>query len=269
MKRTILPITEPVARVCVLLDDLVGKFIAAYRDTLPSFGRYESEIEALNLFKIAIRNIEGVIALAREDLILLPPALAAARACFETAVKAAWLVDADDPFDREARWLVHLASEERYCARVADRLAKLGNDVTDLRDRETKIRDFRLSVETKLPRHTARLKATPDFEKMLTALGGERLYSFYILLSQSAHAEHQATWSYRRGGLGTKKLIGEFIQPADWFFPLRVAFLSFSHACRVFLGRLGGKPEEFLSAETHQMIEDNILRIGNNASVLH
>src|SRR5262245_36048891 len=73
MSNIILPTTEPVARVCALLDDLVGKFITTYRDTL-HLGRYEAEIEALNLFKVAIRNIEGVITLARSDLILLPPA---------------------------------------------------------------------------------------------------------------------------------------------------------------------------------------------------
>jgi Family of unknown function (DUF5677) len=204
MSNIILPTTEPVARVCTLLDDLVGKFIATCRNRPPRVVEYEAEVEALNLFKVAIRNIEGVITLARNDLILLPPALAAARSCFEAAVKAAWLVNADDQFDREARWLVHLASEERYLARVAARLEKLGYDVTDLRQRETDIRNFRLAVDKKLPQHIARLKGTPSFEEMLAALGAQELYSFYLLLSQSAHAEHQATWLYRTGGLGTK-----------------------------------------------------------------
>jgi hypothetical protein len=113
MTKTIQPITAPLARVCVLLDDLLGQFITACRESLPPLGKYEAEVEALNLFKLAIRNIEGVIALARTDLVLLPPAIASARAGFEAAVKAAWLIDADDPFDREARWIVHLASEER------------------------------------------------------------------------------------------------------------------------------------------------------------
>jgi len=261
MTHTILPITEPVARVCVLLDELVEKFIATCRDTLPPLGKYEAEVEALNLFKIAIRNIEGVITLARHDLILLPPALAAARGCFETAVKAAWLVDADDPFDREARWIVHLSSEESYLARMASQLEELGQDVTTLRQSETRIRDFRRSVDGRLPQHTGRLKGTPNFKDMLVALGGERLYSFYTLLSQSAHAEHPTTWLYRIGGVGTEKRLGEFVKPADWWVPLQICFLSFSHPCRVFLDRLGGKPDQFLSSETRQKIEANISRI--------
>jgi hypothetical protein len=77
----ILPTTEPVARACGLLDDLVSKFISIW-ETLPPIGKYEANLEALNLFKVAIRNIEVVITLARHDLVLLPPALAAARACF-------------------------------------------------------------------------------------------------------------------------------------------------------------------------------------------
>jgi hypothetical protein len=141
--KTILPITEPLTKTCELLDDLAARFLATRRETLPPLGKYEAEVEAQNLFNLAIRDLEGVLALARADLVLLPPALAAARACFEAAVKAAWLIDADDPFDREARWLVHLASEERYYARIADKFAKLGHGretlVSELRDREAAI----------------------------------------------------------------------------------------------------------------------------------
>ena len=75
--KTILPITGSIKSVCVLLDRVVDDFIATCRETLPPL-RYEAEREALNLFKIAIRNLDGIVALARRDLILLPPALAAA-----------------------------------------------------------------------------------------------------------------------------------------------------------------------------------------------
>jgi hypothetical protein len=269
MTKTILPITKPLARVCVLLDDLVTKFIAACRETLTPLGKYEAEDEAQNLFKLAIRNLEGVVALARNDLILLPPALAAARACFEAAVKGAWLIDADNPFDREARWLVHLASEERYLARVANELGKLKRDVTTFRQQERTIRDFRLVVEERLPRHIARLKGSPSFKEMVTSLGGESLYSLYILLSQSSHAEHQATWLYRSGGLGTAARIGEFVKPADWWLPLRISFLSISHPGQVLLARLGGNPDHFLRSEMRRQIEESIRDIGNDVSDPH
>jgi len=269
MSQTILPITEPVASVCTLLYDVVGKFIATSRNTHPPLGKYEAEVEALNLFKIAIRNVEGVIELARRDLVLLPPALAAARTSFETAVKAAWLVNADDPFHREVRWLAHLASEESYLSRIAKQLEKLGKDVTALHQRETSIKDFRLAVDAKLPRDITRLSSTPTFKAMLTDLGGDQLYSYYMLLSQYVHGEHPGTWLYRAGGLGTEKRIGEFIKPADWFIPLRLSFLSLSHPGRVFLVRVGGEAEQFLSEDIRQKIEDQISKIGQDASTHH
>ena len=261
-KKTILPITGSIKSVCVLLDGVVGDFITICRETLPPL-RYEAEREALNLFKIAIRHFEGVVALARRDLILLPPALVAARACFEAAVKAAWLVNADDPFDREARWLVHLASEERYhnrIANIADRL-RLEWNVAGLRQQEKKIRDFRLSVEAKLPPHIRRLERSPSFDAMLAELGGEELYSFYVRLSQTAHGEHAATWLYRAGGLGTENRQGEFITPRDWFFPLRTAFLSFSAPAQIFLDRVACSAEKYLSDDLRRKIDEKLSRI--------
>ena len=83
----VLPITRPVSRVCDQLDDLVGRFIKVCGALGSEFGKYESEVEARSLFMLAIRNIEGVVELARRDLAMLSPALAAARAAFETAIK--------------------------------------------------------------------------------------------------------------------------------------------------------------------------------------
>jgi hypothetical protein len=261
-KKTILPITGSIKSVCVLLDEVLSDFITIYRDTPPSF-RYEAHREALNLFKIAIRNLEGVIELARHDLILLPPALAAARACFEAAVKAAWLVNADDPFDREARWLVHLASEERYLARMADRLQRLKWDAAGHRQQEKIIREFRLSVETQLPPHIRRLERSPSFDAMLAELGSEALYLFYVNLSQTVHGEHAATWLYRGGGLGTENQSGEFITPSSWFIPLRVGFLSFCAPAQIFLRRVTGSTANYLSDDLQKKIEEGLTRIAD------
>jgi hypothetical protein len=94
---TILPTTFEVGAACRELDSAIRRFLAARR-TLPALGKYESEIEALNLFYLTLRDVEGVIELGRADLVLLPPAMAAARAAFECGVKSAWLVDADGGF---------------------------------------------------------------------------------------------------------------------------------------------------------------------------
>jgi hypothetical protein len=262
MTNTVLPITPIITRACDLLEDFVGKFIGVCRETLPP-RTYEAEVEALNLFKMAVRNVEGVIELARRDLALLPPAFAAARACFECAVRASWLVDADDPFEREARYLAHLASEENDLNRVAGRLRD-PQIVTRLREREKVIRDFRLAISNKLPPRIRKPAKVPKFDRMLASLGGENIYSLYILLSQSVHGGHAATWLYRKRGLGTERLIGEFIRPTEWQIPFRVTFFSLSRPGYIFLSRCGGDPDRLLDQETVRRLEGQIDEVGKD-----
>jgi hypothetical protein len=162
------------------------------------------------------------------------------------------------------RGLVHLASEERYLNRIADRFHRLGQDVAGLRQNEKEIRDFRLAVEAKLPRYISRLERSPSFEAMLAELGGESLYLYYVRLSQTAHGEHAATWLYRADGLGTMNRSGEFITPRDWFLPLRVGFLSFTVPAQIFLGRVMGSAEKYLSDDLQREIEDKLDRIATS-----
>ena len=63
----ILPTTPEVGIVCDELERGIGRFLDS-RSTLPPLGRYESQVEALNLFYLALRDIEGVVALARNRL---------------------------------------------------------------------------------------------------------------------------------------------------------------------------------------------------------
>jgi hypothetical protein len=86
-------------------------------------GKFESDVEALLLFNLVIRDIEAILTLARTDLVLLPSANVLARAVFEIALKAAWIVQPDDPFDREVRWLAHLAEEERLHKALSESVA--------------------------------------------------------------------------------------------------------------------------------------------------
>ena len=91
------------------------------------------------------------------------------------------------------------------------------------------------------------LSRFPSFDQMLTSIGGQNLYAVYVHLSQFMHGEHAATWLYRSGGLGTEKRLGEFIQPAHWYLPLRVSWLSLVHPGRLLISRLGGDPEVFMN----------------------
>lgn len=264
----ILPTTPAVDAACKELDTAVGRFLDARR-ALPSLGKYESEVEALNLFYLALRDVEGVIALGRSDLILLPPAIAAARAAFESGVKSAWLVDADDRFERESRWLAHLAGEERLYRRLGQRLAELGEDPGRANEREESIKNFRTAVAQALPDRFRELSRSPSFDQMLTSIGGQKLYAVYMQLSQFMHGEHAATWLYRSAGLGTEKRLGEFIEPAHWYLPLRVSWLSLVHPGRLLISRLGGDPEVFMNGEQEDKGVIAIERVGSAVSELH
>jgi hypothetical protein len=252
----VIPTTPEVALVCDELEKGIGRFLDS-RSTLPPLGRYESQVEALNLFYLALRDIEGVVALARTDLVLIPPALASARAGFEAAVKAMWMVDADDPFECEGRWLAHLKAEERFHNRIAARFDEIGKDAGPTRKLAESIASFSQAVQEILPSGIPVLNGNPSVDKMLESAGVDHLYATYIYLSQFAHAEHAATWLYRSRGLGVEKVVGDFTKPADWHVPLGVAWFSLVHIGRVLLTRLGGDTDLFI----HKEYEEHVVRI--------
>jgi hypothetical protein len=100
-ERTILPPTPDVLLKCELLEKQIEEFLAAKHALSGSYRNYEAPVEALKLFNMTIRNVEAVTTLARKDLVLLPPTQLAARAAFESSVRAAWLMSPADPFERE------------------------------------------------------------------------------------------------------------------------------------------------------------------------
>lgn len=222
-------------RQCAALDGLLGVFAPILGALTLRLGYLKSEVEAANLFKLALRHAQGVVQLARCDLILLPPALVAARACFEATTKAAWMVNHDDPFQREARWLVQLETEERYLKRQHDHFARLGKSVSG----STKcsvFKEFRSAVEAKIPKRIARLKQMPAMPERLVDIGGENTYIYYRYLSEFTHGTHVGTGLYRTG-LGTMKKIEENTTSDQWGIPLRVCCVSFTQHAGIFLQR--------------------------------
>lgn len=244
---TIRPITEDLIRACDALDGVISAFLSA-RQRVAGFSQYESTAEALNLFNLVIRHVEGVLVLAREDLVLLPAAYASARAALETSTKAAWMVDADDPFVREARWLAHLQEEERVYERAAKRTADDSRDSSGFAARAADLKQLRLGITDKLPTGVSPLKGNPSMEDMLASLDGQHLYALYIYLSQFVHGGHAATWLYRKG-LGTHRSAGEFIGSSNWYIALRICWLSLSQPGSLLLSRLGASDGAFLTPE--------------------
>jgi hypothetical protein len=251
-----------------MLEELALRLMTFFADLPPGYGQYESTAEAYALLRLSTRNVQGVIALAKTDILLLPSALVVARAAFESAVKAAWMIDAEDPFDREARYLAHLASEEKYLQWEAKRFATVGISPEPTKAREESIRDFRLKMTALLPPRTT-VVGLPNLDQMLTTIGGDKLYAFYNKMSQYTHASHAATWLYRGGGLGTERKQGEFIESNQWFIPLRVCLLALGQPGRIFIRRLGGDEYDYFSMEQQEIIEAALSKVAGGIIRLH
>ena len=219
-------------------------------------GTYESEVEALLVFNLGIRNVEGVIALARHDMVLLPGACHLARAALECCVRAAWLVDDADPIKRDARWIAHLDGEISAICRSSKRRKKYDANVEAAGEKRRILKKFRDDVARELEhRGVQLLKRLPNFKQMLSSIGGDNLYSVYIELSQYTHGGHAATWLYRGAGVGTVKETGEYIQSGQWILPLRVCWLALCHPGDVVTTRVARSDSAAWSHEFRAMID--------------
>lgn len=221
-------------RACDVLDSVVGSVAAAISKTRADFGRLEAAVEASILLRLLVRHIEGVIVLARTDLVLLPAAMALTRAAFETGVRVRWLLFPEREFDREARWLVHLEEEERLWRRMAELAERTGAEVEAYRRVEAEIRMFRLAVRERLPAGTALPPGIPSVAAELQEQKEERRYITYVLLSQFVHGGHYAGAIWRRG-LGTTKEFGEHVTIGEWKMMLQISWWSLYQSATRFI----------------------------------
>ena len=145
----------------------------------------------------------------------MPSAFVTARAAVETAARCIWLLQPDDVWEREARWLALLHEGGRLGTR-----SQLAGDLTR-RTQSESIRDFASAVEARLPPGT-RIPGTPSADKLLREFGTD-LDHFYVIASQYSHGAELATRAYR-ANLGTDAEYGEVANLADWLYPLSHAW---------------------------------------------
>jgi hypothetical protein len=236
------PPTAEVLEIADLVDIGVSRFLQAAA-ALPSIGKFESAVEALNLFSLAIRDLEALVTLARTDLVLLPAAQVLARAILEISVKGMWLLHPEDLMEREIRWLAHVKEEERVLERLTKSPAVGDQVATNLGKQLRQLKDFRTGVASKLPDGYRELPGNPSMDQMLQDLGQPHLYGAYIMLAQFVHGGHSATWLYRRG-LGIKKEVGEYLSLTDWYIPLHAATMTLSLPAAFVLQQLGSAHAE-------------------------
>lgn len=239
---------------CDRLERLIGEVIAAKNEAAAPTGRFEAPVEAAIQLNLVVRYLEGVISLARHDLVLLPAAIVLTRAAFEGGLRSWWLLAPNGEFEREARWLAHLAEEETMWERLARLMSDTGEPVGDYAEWAQSIYAFRMGVVSKLPPNVTVPDGPANLRAIAKEMGEERRYSTYVLLSQYVHGGHFAGNTYR-AGLGNKKQFGERVSLREWAQCLRISWWALYRATSRFIeiaatpGIDLGKPEQFASLE--------------------
>ena len=246
---TALPITPELQEITEYLEVIIDRFDHIWGEEIrPQNPRFESHTASVFMMWLLMRQVESVICLARRDLILLPGALPIARTAFETGIKILWMLDPDDPYEREVRWLTYLKTEEDFHR-------KLGKEIGNTKhDEAESIRDFRVRIEGLLLNKYKLYKQLPNFRQILQEIGEERKYSLYIMLSQYNHSTHAATSLYRKG-IGRSVEVKDITSSGDWKIPLSACYFGFASAgCRI-IQRWGEDPNKLLSDDLKRKID--------------
>ena len=190
---------------------------------------------------VAIRNAEGIVALARTDLVLYPAASTLARSVFEIAVRVVWLTQPIVLQDRLSRYLGLLAEQISAQERLLARASHIPEALPDIQDELASLREWRdqLVNECAAPR-----SSVPHFEALLNAINRPDLYGLYIVLSQFSHGGHAAADIFSRERADGS--VGDVVRLRDWFYPLAFSAFALEDACRHTIRLFGGSQSHFL-----------------------
>jgi hypothetical protein len=222
------------------IDEMIDGYLVALRNA--EAGQWEAPKEGYVLGWLLIRNIQAVIALARQDEILATAAWSNARVAFEHSARIIWMLHPADRFEAECRWLAFLEEYERVERRIG---REPSSDAGQRDQRAESIRNFREGVIAKLPAGYRPAKV-PSLREMLNTLNTPQMYQLYQVGSQYVHGSMYAATGYSRN-LGTERAIGDFTSTMDWILPMRLCWLSLREAAWFILDRLevpeGSKPD--------------------------
>lgn len=239
------PITREVAGLCDHCDQLIEAYLAGLSERPGSIGRYESETEYFTLMKLMLRHLEGVTALARNDLILAPSANVIARTIFETSVRARWMFLPIDPYEREVRWILFLRTGTEQAKKLAKSPHLDASTAKAFKERADTYSRFDQGILEKLFELGYTVpKQAPNLWEMLKDLAEPEFYNQYVLLSADAHSNFEAASRFK-SNLGTAKVLGERTSPGDWGLPFQVAWQAFYLAAYEFLKLVEANLESF------------------------
>ncbi|MEP0881368.1 DUF5677 domain-containing protein [Trichocoleus sp. ST-U3] len=268
MKNTVLSTTPEIKQASELLEELASKLtnVASEFIKFQSPEEYRADVEALHLLQLTICHVESVVSLAQQNLALLPSAAVISRSAFETAMNALWMLEPEDPSQRQVRLIAFMQEEIDFYDRYIKKLNELGVDSANTlkieQDRD-KIKLFREAVIRNLPLEYKSLPKMPNIFDMLRSMNREVTYPFYRILCQYVHGTHAATWRYKTV-LDNPNEIEEFLSPKKWHSLLHICGYSLEELGCKFLSRLGHDPELFLSESFRHEFWQAIARIATS-----
>lgn len=240
---TAVPPTPALIEAAKLLEDLSLIAIKAI-GKLENVKYYENSSEAVTLGYVVVRQVESVAILAKRDLVTIPAALVISRSILEMTARILWMLQPEDPMQREARWLALLGVEASYLQRLGKFQSSFGQDGTTVLESARKTAEFKNAVEEKLPDPITRLKGLPDFRSILKELNREPLYAYYMELSQYTHGGTVASGLYKKY-LGNAKQLGEHIYPERWALPFTISWYCITELGQNLVSKLGNSDNGF------------------------
>lgn len=255
-QQSLKPPTTQLQTAADALDSVIGDFLDCRPP--PNF-EWEADVEAYVMSNLVVRHVEATAQLARCDMVLLPAAWATARSALEVSARAEWLLEPDDPYEREARWLARLREGARFYGSVADRLDQLGGSADSIRAMGGSIDDFATDVSNRMPNNVNAVPGIPSADALIGTVPDR--YLTYKMGSQYVHGTHEGASIYRRS-LGTEKRLQERVGEPAWKDPLIACLNAMEMGLSRYLEVSGADASGYLSSTRFSRARRIVGRLG-------
>jgi gamma-glutamylcyclotransferase len=172
------------------LRELLGYFQGAKEQIVwrhPAHADYE----ALALIEIAVGHVDAMLLLAEASPFTILSAAALSRSAYEASFIAAWLLEPEQPLDREQRFLGYLRDHVRFYENLADEFSQRAPSVSGAM---IAVKDhWEAAAEAFAQRLPAERRASTPYPGVKSAIVvKQKQYWMYRELSQLMHAEPKA-----------------------------------------------------------------------------
>lgn len=214
---TVLPPPTELLGLAEAIDDSLGVYLAA-RTNWSQSTEWEALRYAVTMSNHALRNAEATLVLARNDMTLLSSAWATARVATESTLKMLWLLEPDNVWERESRWVACMDEGARGGAKGLLKSRPGGARWTE------QLARFSTEIKQRLPKGTT-VPGKPGND-VLARQHGPELEVMYVEASQFIHATYYGMQQWQKN-LGDAAVFEETVRPIDWLTPLVMSWLAF------------------------------------------